>query len=446
MVIKRFFVILLVTTLLFLNTACSQQPPELPSNELDSVENTDTTSVPEYDTSDIKLKRFCNYVVDTALPYLVSLTEPSLLDENGRVVVECLPRARQSMIGREVTVFSTDQLEEPLLYCFEKQPDGGGRLTVLYYASPSKIYHTMLLTLDVPYETAEQLLATDQWSGTITTLSLIAKSDYSYPAEVLSRLKVTEETAEDGLICFGSIALDEIGAIKKSCFFFDTWDHDDLRALKITFMRFGLIEPYAVPYTPEVIVLDEMWTYMNDTKLAPLPYSPDGFSPSAPGERPRVETLCRARQDLVGRETSVQLYDENGLVNDLVFCYQKTEGGKGWLAILFTADTVRNYPVMLVIETDYASAEELLAETEYWSGTVTAVKLISLFDYMYPSNTVFGALEREPQSTVGPICYGAVASASFIESETNELVCLSCNSFDEIQAFGATFNRFDVLR
>ena len=444
MVIKKFLVILLVTTLLFL-TACSQQPSELPSNERDSTETTPSTDVPEYDTSDIKLKRFCNYVVDTALPYLVSPTDPSLLDENGRVVVACLPRARQSMIGREVTVYPTDQIEEPLLYCFEKQPDGGGRLTLLYYASPSKIYHTMLLTLDVPYETAEQLLATDQWSGTIASLSLIARSDYSCPAEVLSRLTVTEETAEDGPICFGSIALDEIGAIKNSRFFFDTWDHDDLCALKITFMRFGLIEPYAVPYTPEVIVLDEMWTYMNDTKLAPLPYSSDDFKPLAPGDRPYVEALCRARQDLVGRETSVQLYDENGLVDDLVFCYQKTEGGKGWLAILFTADTIRNYPVMLVMETDYASAEELLAETEYWSGTVTAVKLISLFDYMYPSNTVFGDLKEKTQNTVGPICYGAVASASFIESEANELVCLSCNSFDEIQAFGATFNRFDVL-
>ena len=194
-----------------------------------------------------------------------------------------------------------------------------------------------------------------------------------------------------------------------------------------------------------VIYLHDLYTEINENALPPLETSELSVTPP-PGTRPSVERLFRAPQDLVGTQLniSVDLSSwSDAACKEFVYCFEKRENQKGWLSILYSVDPAMKGAIMLTLETNYESAEQLLAETKVWSGTVTSVNIVSIFDYMYPRQTVAGAKRDFVQSSAGPICYGW---ARILENGApTERLCFSCNSMDEISPFKITFERFGLL-
>lgn len=191
--------------------------------------------------------------------------------------------------------------------------------------------------------------------------------------------------------------------------------------------------------------LHEIYVDVMKNSLPPLDTSPN--EPSyIEGGRADVNRLDRAPQNLVGEKVDLSVdvseWDDN-TSRQLVYCFREQDDGTGKLWVLYSNDVGNGDAIMLTLDTQYATVEELLLETAVWSGTVTAIDIVTVFDYMYPHQTVAGDRRELVQSQDGPIGYGWIA---VIEEDTPmERLCYSCDSMDDITPFKITFERFGVL-
>ena len=212
----------------------------------DTMSETPTTEplpVADYVPSDIVLEHLYHYVMDTSLPPLVTDTEPTYVTGN-RPPVDTIRRARQSMIGREVAVFPTADVVQPLLICFEKQSNGKSRLTIAYmtYKEHQPPEDGMVLALETEYQSVEELFETDQWEGFVTNIGIFCSFDYFYSIANLSNLDYKGYPISTiGPICVGQIEVTEEKTMVPTFYSFSSWEYDVISPIKISMERFGLL-------------------------------------------------------------------------------------------------------------------------------------------------------------------------------------------------------------
>ena len=191
------------------------------------------------------LNEIYSHVRENKLPPL-DTSELSVIPPPGeRTPIERLSRAPQDLVGTTVNlsvVFSdcdkTMALNEEIVYCFSKQNDDKTMLFILY-----SLGTPIMLSLETPYENAEELLAESRvWSGVVTSINIITYDDYIYPQMEVKHMETHGEAQSyDGPICYGRIFHNEDSKeAERLCYSCDSMD--DIKPFKITFERFGVLE------------------------------------------------------------------------------------------------------------------------------------------------------------------------------------------------------------
>ena len=128
---------------------------------------------------------------------------------------------------------------------------------------------------------------------------------------------------------------------------------------------------------------------------------------TAPGDFTPMKYLDRAPQELVGQKISLSL--ELMKMHDSMLLFQYVaETGK---LIALGSNSHNTQPVLLVMQTEYKSMQEFLAETDSWKGTVAQIMIVCGNVWMYSENSVRISDENARYANSdSKICYGVITA------------------------------------
>ena len=151
------------------------------------------------------------------------------------------------------------------------------------------------------------------------------------------------------------------------------------------------------PEPARLVTVDELSREIKMNASPPLETREPGIVGILP-----VECLKQAPQDIVGERIQFSFADLK--TNFIVFRYNATTK-----QLVIMNDNSEHFgDMMLVMQAECTDMKDFLSQTDSWTGTVTAVKIVDMHDVMFSSNSLHGGSITANETST--ICYGIISS------------------------------------